>query len=207
MNSPRYWPAGLLIELGRQRIVIDGGPPAAPKGRLDAWLVSDEHAELAPAIRRLARASGLGAGVRSVCAGPLKVKPRRVVHTSHRTFGYRISFEGRMIIWAPEFFQFPRWASGADLMFSDAAGWDRPILFANKTGGHASVADVAVRARAAHVRRLIFAHIGRPTIRAMDRGAVPPFGEFGHDGDVYYLNPSGRIRCLRWKESHSRSAW
>ena len=28
MNSPRYAPAGLLVEQGRVRVVIDGGPGA-----------------------------------------------------------------------------------------------------------------------------------------------------------------------------------
>jgi hypothetical protein len=31
----------------------------------------------------------------------------------------------------------------------------------------------------------VFAHIGRPTIRAIDRGARPVFGEFARDGQVF----------------------
>jgi hypothetical protein len=71
-------------------------------------------------------------------------------------------------------------------MFADAAGWDRPIRFARGVGGHSSALDVAHQARAKHIRRLVFAHIGRPTIRAMDAGKRPPFGEFGWDGARYY---------------------
>ena len=35
------------------------------------------------------------------------------------------------------------------------------------------------------VKRLVFTHIGRPTIRAIDAGERPVFGEFAADGDVY----------------------
>jgi hypothetical protein len=89
-------------------------------------------------------------------------------------------------VWAPEFLVFPTWARGADLMFADAAGWKRAILFAGGVGGHAAALDVAHHARRRHVRRLVFAHIGRPTIWAIDEGQRPPFGEFGSDGARYY---------------------
>jgi hypothetical protein len=46
MNSPRYRPAGLLVESGDSRIMIDGGPGAMARGKLDAWLVCDERCEL-----------------------------------------------------------------------------------------------------------------------------------------------------------------
>ena len=45
MNSPRYAPAGLLIEQSQVRVAIDGGP-GAEAGPLAAWLVTDERAEL-----------------------------------------------------------------------------------------------------------------------------------------------------------------
>jgi hypothetical protein len=44
---------------------------------------------------------------------------------------------------------------------------------------------VAEAARRHQVGRLVFAHIGRPTIRAIDRGARPAFGEFARDGQVF----------------------
>jgi len=91
------------------------------------------------------------------------------VHTRHPTYGYLISCGSRRVVWAPEFWQFPLWVAGADLMFADAAGWARPIRFARNVGGHAAVCDTARLARENGVRRLVFAHIGRPSIRAIDR--------------------------------------
>jgi len=49
------------------------------------------------------------------------------------------------------------------------------------------VLDVADEAQRRGVRRLVFAHIGRPTIRALDDGAGLPFGELGADGRRYRL--------------------
>jgi hypothetical protein len=167
------------------RIMFDGGPGAAATGRLDAWLVTDERGELMTAIRRLALARGL-----LPYAGPwrrraLRVTAEPVVHTSHFTCGYRIEAGGRTVVWAPEFYEFPAWAGGADLMFAEAAAWDRPIRFAGGAGGHLDALSVAQAARRAGVRRLVFAHIGRPTIRALDRGRRPPFGEFAADGQTF----------------------
>jgi hypothetical protein len=47
------------------------------------------------------------------------------------------------------------------------------------------VPAVVEAARRHRVRRLVFAHIGRPTIRAADRGERPPFGELARDGQVF----------------------
>jgi hypothetical protein len=85
------------------------------------------------------------------------------------------------VAWAPEFFEFPAWAAGVDLMFADAAGWARPIRFAHRADGHAAAIDVARQAITHRVHRLVFAHIRRPTTAAIDAGLVPPFGEFGSD--------------------------
>jgi hypothetical protein len=52
--------------------------------------------------------------------------------------------------------------------------------------------DVAREARAQGVKRLVFAHIGRPSIRNRDAGECPPFGEWGDDGRAYLL----RARAL-----------
>ena len=38
MRSPRYTPAGLLIEYAGQRVAFDGG--GGPLSGLDAWLVT-----------------------------------------------------------------------------------------------------------------------------------------------------------------------
>jgi GNAT superfamily N-acetyltransferase len=186
-SSPRYAPAGLLVAHAGVRVVIDGGPEAEPAGRLDAWLVTDERAELIAAIRRLARARSLVAGAMPFRQAGISFQPRPVVHTNHPAFGYLIRARGVTVVWAPEFFAFPSWAAGADLMFAEAAGWDRPIRFAGGVGGHLPALVVSEEARRHGIGRLVFAHIGRPTIRAMDRGERPPFGEFAHDGQVFVL--------------------
>jgi hypothetical protein len=185
MNSPRYAPAGLLIERGHVRVAIDGGPGAEPDGPLAAWLVTDQHAELIAALRRLAAARGLVPEVGAYHVDGLDIAPYPVVHTSHPTWGYMIEADGRRVVWAPEFLEFPAWAAGADLMFADAAGWARPIRFARGAGGHAPALAVAEQAARLGVRRLVLAHIGRPAIAALDAGQVPPFGEIGTEGGRY----------------------
>lgn len=185
MKSPRYRPAGLLLEFAGTRVMLDGGPGAMPRGRVDAWLVTDGHCELIAAIRRLARKRRLEPVVAPFTHGLLSIVPRRVTHTSHPVFGYLIRTPGQTIVWAPEFLRFPGWARRADLMFAEGAAWSRPIRFAGSVGGHAAALDVARRARRAGVRRLVFAHIGRPTIRALEEGQALPFGEIGREGHIY----------------------
>jgi hypothetical protein len=98
-----------------------------------------------------------------------------------------IEANGKKIVWAPEFLKFPRWAKGADLMFAEAAAWNRPILFRGRVGGHASVEQVASEAQKYDVKRLIYAHIGRPTIKAIDSGKHAAFGQFGREGNLYVI--------------------
>jgi hypothetical protein len=186
MNSPRFAPAGLLVRCGDTAVAIDGGPGAEPPGAVEAWLVTDEHAELRAVLRRLARARGMPApAVTEYSAGALTVRPFPVEHTSHPAYGYRISAGGQIAVWAPEFWLFPRWADRAGLLFAEAAGWDHPIRFRGGVGGHASVAQVAAEAARHGVHRLVYAHIGRPSLRAMDAGLQPPFGEWGAEGRTY----------------------
>jgi hypothetical protein len=188
-NSPRFGPAGLLASGRGARVMLDGGPGAEPPGRLDAWLVTDERAELIGGIRRLARDRGVEVRAADFERGGLRVLRRPVVHTNHPTFGYliRASDPPATVVWAPEFLEFPTWATGADLMFSEASGWNRPIRFAGGVGGHLDALTVAQEARRHRIHRLVFAHIGRPTIRAMDRGERPPFGEFARDGQAFVV--------------------
>jgi hypothetical protein len=185
MRSPRFAPAGLLVAHAGIRVAIDGGPGAEPAGRLDAWLVRDDHSELQPALRRLAGARGLDPVVDSFRSNALTAELYPVAHTSHPAFGYLISDGRRRVAWAPEFWTFPDWAAGVDLMFAEAAGWSRPIRFAGGVGGHAAALQIAEEARNHGVRRLVFAHIGRPTVRAVDAGERPPFGEIGADRRRY----------------------
>ena len=203
MNSPRYAPAGLLIDYGSSTVMIDGGPGATTKSTLSAWLVTDNRSELIPKIRKLAQAKALQPEVTTYRWDGLLVQPRAVIHTSHSAYGYLVRLAGRKIVWAPEFLVFPRWAKEADLMFAEAAGWNRPILFRGGVGGHASVRQVARDAQKYRIKRLVFAHIGRPSIKALESGERPAFGEFGHDGDVYSLRKDGRFSRLR---SHQLSS-
>ncbi|PWT83067.1 MAG: hypothetical protein C5B58_07135 [Acidobacteria bacterium] len=197
MNSPRYAPAGLLVQCAGERVMLDGGPGATPNEAVRAWLVTDEHGELMREIRALARIRDVEPKVATYSAKGLTLRPRKVRHTSHATYGYLIEAEGKKIVWAPEFFAFPVWARGADLMFAEAAAWNRPIHFAGGVGGHACALDVARKAKKYGVRRLILAHIGRPTIRAIDAGQKLPFGEFGEEGRVYTLREArGRLADL-----------
>lgn len=175
--------------------MLDGGPGSEPKRGLDAWLVTDARAELIREIRSLARRHGAEPVVAPFTGNGLTIDPRPVVHTSHDTYGYLIAAEGRLIAWAPEFLEFPSWAAGVDLLLADAAGWDRPIRFAGGVGGHTAALDVAAWATRMGMARLVFAHIGRPTIRAMDAGKRPPFGTFGWD-DAVYLPRRWRPRNL-----------
>ena len=188
MNSPRFGPAGLLVRYGSERVAIDGGPGAEPPRHLNAWLTTDEHAELRGAMRGLAADRGLPApSITSYVGGGLHVRPLPVVHTSHPACGYQICVGCRVAVWAPEFWRFPGWADGADLMFAEAAAWNRPIRFRGGVGGHAPVTEVAVEAACRGIRRLVYAHIGRSAIRAIDAGVRPEFGEWGIEGHTYLL--------------------
>jgi hypothetical protein len=187
MNSPRYRPAGLLITWAGHRVVLDGGGMADPGPPLEAWLVCDERAELMSHVRRRAKELEVRPVLAPYAADGVRLTPLEVQHTSHPTVGYLIETGRQRAAWAPEFWVFPEWAAGVDLMFADAAGWTRPIRFAGGVGGHASVRDVAAAARRTGVRRLVFAHIGRPSIKAMDRGERLPFGVWGREGAVFRL--------------------
>ena len=187
MKSPCHAPAGLLVAHAGVRAMLDGGPGAEPTGRLDVWLVTDARAELMAPLRRAAARWGLEPRVAAFRRHGLVIEPRAVVHTSHPAYGYRIRAGRRTVVWAPEFYRFPGWARGAALMFADGAAWSRPIRFAGGVGGHADVLATAGAARRAGVKRLVFAHIGRPTLRALARGARPPFGSMAADGQRFVL--------------------
>lgn len=194
MNSPRYAPAGLLLRYVRRRVAFDGGPGAEPPKRLDRWLVTDLQAELASSLRWLAADRGVQLDVADLRADELPIEAHEVAHTSHPTYGCRIEAAGLIAVWAPEFWETAAWAANATVMFPDAAGWNRPIRFRGGVGGHASVRDIEVAARRHHVRRLVYAHIGRPCLRAMDAGHEPAVGEWGVEGRTYTLRATYRVR-------------
>jgi len=194
MNSPRYAPAGLLVICRGKRVMLDGGPGTKVPDKLDAWLVTDDRCELIRDLRRLAHSRDLEPEVGPFVSPEIKLTPLPVVHTSHPTFGYCLQAGKKKIVWAPEFFEFPDWARRADLMFADGAAWDRPIRFVGGVGGHAAALSVARDAQERGVRRLVFAHIGRPTIRAIDAGKTLPFGEFGVENKTYRLRVAAEVR-------------
>jgi hypothetical protein len=136
----------------------------------------------------------LDPAVASFSSEGLSIDPHSVIHTSHDAYGYTIQACGKKIVWAPEFLRFPKWARGADLMFAEAASWSRPILFRGRVGGHAPVAQVARDAVKYQIKRLVFAHIGRPTIKAIDAGKQASFGEFGKEGDLYLITKKTIIK-------------
>jgi hypothetical protein len=61
MNSPRFAPAGLLVEYGDSLVMLDGGGSAEPKARIDAWPVCAERSELQRGGPRAGSGSGPGA--------------------------------------------------------------------------------------------------------------------------------------------------
>jgi hypothetical protein len=69
-------------------------------------------------------------------------------------------------------------------MFAEASSWNRPMLFRGRVGGHASVEEFASDAQKYAVKKLVYAHIGRPTIRSLDAGKHASFGEFGREGSL-----------------------
>jgi hypothetical protein len=72
-------------------------------------------------------------------------------------------------------------------MFADATGWRCPIRFRGGAGGHAAALGTIEPARQQEVRRLVLAHIGRPTIRGLEAGEPLPYGEVGLEGSEYLL--------------------
>jgi len=183
MNSPRFAPAGLLVRHNRCAVLLDGvGSSGIP---LDAWLVCDLQSELRSAISRAAASIDLTPTVSAFSRYGLTLTPHPVSHTSHPTYGYTIQTRHSLAVWAPEFWTFPSWAFGAGIMFAEAAGWNRPIRFRGGVGGHASALAVCEAAQAHEIGRLVLAHIGRPSIRAIDAGLPLPFGEWGTDGAIY----------------------
>jgi len=87
MNSPRFAPAGLLIEYDGVRVMIDGDLYSPGHLALDAWLVTDDRSELIRRIQRGADSRGVVAQVRRFSSGGLTLRPLPVTHTSHDTFG------------------------------------------------------------------------------------------------------------------------
>jgi hypothetical protein len=94
--------------------------------------VTDERGELITAIRRFACAVASCHTRGHYAAAPCESRRCRLfTPATHVRLTAR-----RTVVWAPELYEFPAWARGADLMFAEAAAWDRPIRFASGVGGH-----------------------------------------------------------------------
>lgn len=186
LASPRFLHAGLLLEYKSLAIIFDGGEYIPHVVRnAHAWLLTDMRGEHVSKVRQAARRWNVIPSQRRLTVEGVMITPMPVVHTNHPTCGYLIETPYRKIAWCPEYYAWPKWCRNLDLMFSEAAGWDRPIHFAGKVGGHMCVYDIAKKARQNQIKKLVYCHIGRPVLRAMDLGLHPPFGEFGREGGRY----------------------
>jgi hypothetical protein len=168
-GSPRFAPAGLLIEYGHTRVGIDGGPGSEPPETVDAWLVRDDDPH--PDLLRIAHDTGMN----EPAAGPFEHGALHVdpVPAGDGLHVYRIASGHRTAVWAPEFDAFPECAEGANLVFS---------------GPGAGVDATAEEARRLRVGRLVFVLLDEPAFAAdLDAGKDPPYGEWGQEGGQYRI--------------------
>jgi hypothetical protein len=153
MNPPRHRPAGLLMKWSGHRVMFDGGGEATP-GRAARRLARRDappnRCRTSRSTRALSTSTlgwlpGLAAASRSGRCQPSAPLTPRTATTSnypgHRSFvllSASTSLTGR---------------AGVDLMFANAARWQRPISFAGAVGAEpACVPAVADAARRYGVR-------------------------------------------------------
>ncbi len=170
-GSQEHAPAGLLVEVNGIRVMFDGGQgpggDSLPKGKLDAWFVTDENSEQMEAIKPLAEELGVKAWAGSFHKGDVTISSYLVGLTGRTTYGYTIRIGDKTIVWAPEFGEYPCWCGDVELLFAD---------------GVTNFASVAANAEKSEVKQLVFARIGEQS------GNTEPelaFGEWGDDGDTY----------------------
>ncbi|KKK92788.1 hypothetical protein LCGC14_2699420, partial [marine sediment metagenome] len=170
-GSQTHAPAGLLVEVDGIRVMFDGGQgpggDSLPKGKLDAWFVTDENSEQMEAIKPLAEELGVKAWAGSFHKGDVTISSYLVGLTGRTTYGYTIPIGDKTIVWAREFGEYPCWCGDVELLFAD---------------GVTNFASVAANAEKSEVKQLVFARIGEQS------GNTEPeldFGEWGDDGDVY----------------------
>jgi hypothetical protein len=65
------------VARGGVRVMLDGGPGAAPSGWLDAWLVTDERVDLRSQLHRPAAERGLRPYAGSFQRGAQRIDARR----------------------------------------------------------------------------------------------------------------------------------
>ncbi|GAA4150582.1 hypothetical protein [Actinomadura keratinilytica] len=167
-GSPRFAPAGLLVEYGRTHVGFDGGPGSEPPETVQAWLVRRRDEAGHPRLCRIAADSGMPQpAVASFRHGALQVEPLPL--PGDAPVGYRIAAGRRTAVWAPECRGLPLWAEDADLVFAGTSGMRQTVEAARRLS----------------VRRLVFARLDEEACAAMDAGRDPPFGEWGVEGGRY----------------------
>ncbi|HEX6472380.1 MAG TPA: hypothetical protein VF069_25025 [Streptosporangiaceae bacterium] len=172
-RSPRFAPAGLLLEYGHVRVGIDGGPGSEPAENIDAWLVTSEHGPLRAELRDIARETGMPEPVVGPYAhGPLRIEPVRL---ADETYGYRIGVGHHVAGWAPAATTLPPWTDGMDLVFADGSlSWPDTV-------------ELARTAKRLRVQRLVFVRLGAAALSALDSSERPPYGEWGEEGRAYRM--------------------
>ncbi|GLZ12848.1 hypothetical protein Acsp04_30830 [Actinomadura sp. NBRC 104425] len=169
-GSPRFAPAGLLVEYGRTHVGFDGGPGSEPPETVQAWLVRRRDGPGYLRLCRIAADSGMPRpSVASFRHGALRVEPLPLAGDA--PVGYRIAAGRRTAVWAPECRGLPLWAEDADLVFAGTPAMRRTVEAARRLS----------------VRRLVFVHLDEQACAAMDSGRAPPFGEWGVEGGRYHL--------------------
>jgi len=106
-GSPRFAPAGLLVEYGRTHVGFDGGPGSEPPETVQAWLVRRRDEAGHPRLCRIAADSGM---------------PQPAVASLGR----------RTAVWAPECRGLPLWAEDADLVFAGTSGMRQTVEAARR---------------------------------------------------------------------------
>lgn len=182
LESPRKDEC-LLVEFGKEKVLIDAGPDIKAKDlpKLTGLLVCDPESGFMKDAKRIGQHFGLIPQVKKFDKDGLRIEPFEVKHTKHKTYAYIIKAEGKTIVYAPEFFVFPKkQISKADLAICEGSTWSRPIVFTGKVGGHAAVLDTYKKCKALGIP-VIFTHIGKPTEKNLDKAKEMGI-EIGKDG-------------------------
>lgn len=137
----------------------DGPKPLLPvygPGRLADRMARAYDAEPEPGMREIYDFVPLGAGVREI--GPFRVTTAEMNHVDVPTYGFRIEFGGRTLVYSADTGPtdaLVELARGADLLLCEASFTERPDL---PTDLHLSGAEAARHAARAGVGHLMLTH-------------------------------------------------